>query len=216
MLVSERSNLYERRFDALLHFPRPTTRKQLQSFLGIANYYRKFVPHFASLSVVLSDLLKKGVKFEWSTEAEQAFLDIKSRLASRSILVPPDFTKPFSVLVDASNVAIGAALVQEIDGLEHQICCLSRKLNKHQRNYAVIEKEALALLTAVRTFSVYFGSTPVKVYTDHSPLQFLDRMSPHNQKLLRWNLELQQYNFEIIHRAGKNNLLPAILSRPSE
>jgi len=104
---------------------------------------------------VLSDLLKKGVKFEWSKEAEQAFLDIKSRLASRPILVPPDFTKSFSILV-----AIEAALVQEVNGLEHPICYLSRKLNKHQRNYAVNEKEALALLTAVRTFGVYFGSTP--------------------------------------------------------
>jgi len=195
----------QKKVDALLNFPRPITRKQLQSFLGLANYYRKFVPHFASLSVVLSDLLKKGVKFQWSNEAEQAFLDIKSRLASRPILVPPDFTKPFSILVDASNVAIGAALVQDVNGLEHPICYLSRKLNKYQRNYAVIEKEALALLTAVRTFSVYFGSTPVNVYTDHSPLQFLNRMSPYNQKLLRWNLELQQFNLEIIHRAGKNN-----------
>ena len=79
----------------------------------------------------------------------------------------------------------------------------------------MIEKEAFALLTAVRSFSVYFGSEPVKVFTDHSPLQFLNRMSPHNQKLLRWNLELQQYNLQIIHRPGRNNLLPDILSRPS-
>jgi len=66
------------------------------------------------------------VKFEWSKETEQAFLDIKSWLASRPMLVPPDFTKPFSILVDASNVAIGAALVQEVNGLEHPICYLSR------------------------------------------------------------------------------------------
>ena len=166
--------------------------------------------------MVLSDLLKKGVKFEWSKDTEQAFLDIKSRLASRPVLVPPDFTKPFCIVVDASNIAIGAALVQEVNGREHPICYVSRKLNKHQRNYAVIEKEALALLTAVRMFSVYFGSSPVKVFTDHSPLQFLNRMSQYNQKLLRWNLELQQYNIEIVHRSGKDNLLPDILSRPTE
>ena len=67
----------------------------------------------------------------------------------------------------------------------------------------------------MRTFSVYFGSTVVKVYTDHSPLQFVQKMANHNQKLLRWSLELQQFNLEICHRAGKDNLLPDLLSRPN-
>ncbi len=132
------------------------------------------------------------------------------------MLIAPDYNKPFIVGVDASDTAMGAALMQEADGLERPVCYLSRKLNKHQKRYAIVEKEALALLTAVRTFSVYFGSAKTIVYSDHSPLQFLDRMAPHNQKLLRWCLELQQYNLEVRHRAGKDNLLPDILSRPSE
>ena len=81
-------------------------------------------------------------------------------------------------------------------------CFCSKKLNIHQRRYATIEKEALALLTVVRHFSVYFGSQPVKVYTDHSPLTFLDRIANQNEKLLRWRLELQQYKLEIMHRSG--------------
>jgi len=72
------------------------------------------------------------------------------------------------------------------------------------------------LLIAIRAFSVYFGSASVVVYTDHSPLQFLHRMSNHNQKLLRWNLELQQYNLTIVHRAGRDNVLPDLLSRPPQ
>jgi len=172
-----------------MNFPRPTTRKHIQSFLALASYYRKYIPHFAWLSAVLSDLLPKNTKFEWSKKTEQAFVDIKSRLASRPILIPPDYSKPFIVTVDASDFAIGASLIQEVDGLEHPVCFISRKLTPQQRNYSVIEKEAFALLTAVRSFSIYFGSEPVKVFTDHSPLQFLNRMSPHNQKLLRWNLE---------------------------
>jgi len=79
----------------------------------------------------------------------------------------------------------------------------------------VIKKEAFALLTAVRSFSVYFGSEPVKVFTDHSALQFLNRISLNNQKLLRWNLELRQYNLQITHRPGRNYILPNIFSRPS-
>jgi len=108
--------------EALLKFPRPTNRKQLQSFLGLASYYRKYILHFANLSAVLSDMLRKGTKFVWTESTEQSFLDIKSRLASRSVLIPPDFSKPFIVAVDASNIAIGAASMQEKDGLEQFIC----------------------------------------------------------------------------------------------
>lgn len=202
--------------EALVSFPRPTSRKQVQSFLGLGGYYRRYIPHFASLSACLSDLLKKGTKFEWDEKAEQAFLDIKSRLASQPVLIAPNFDKPFIIGVDASDKAIGAVLMQESDGLERPVCYLSRKLNSHQKRYAIVEKEAFALLTAVRAFSIYFGSAPTVVYTDHSPLQFMNKMAPHNQKLLRWALELQQYNLDVRHRAGRDNLLPDILSRPSD
>jgi len=116
-------------------------------------------------------------------------LNKRSSISSRPILIPPDYSKPFIVVVDAYDFAIGASLIQEVDELERPVCFISRKLTPQQRNYSVIEKQAFALLTAVRSFSVYFVSEPVKVFTDHSPLQFLNRMSPHNQKLLRWNLE---------------------------
>src|SRR6218665_2698265 len=98
--------------------------------------------------------------------------------------------------------------------LEHLVCYISRKLRVHEKNYSTIEKEALALLTAVWACSVYFGSSPVFVYTDHSPLQFLETMANHNQKLLRWKLELQQFNFGFRHRPGRANFLPDFLSRP--
>jgi len=116
---------------------------------------------------------------------------------------------------DASDVANGACLFQVVDGLEHPICYLGKKLSKHQRNYSTVEKEAFGLLFATRAFSVYFGSSPVVVYTDHSPLQFLQRMSNYNQKLLRWNLESQEYNLIIKHRSGRDNILPDLLSGPS-
>jgi len=196
---------------ALLDFPAPTTRKQLQQFLGLGSYYRKFVPHFAQILACLSDLLKKGTKFVWTPQAERAFLDLKSRLATQLILHPPDFTKPFSLAVDASDVAVRAVLFQEVDGLEHPICYYSKKLDCH----STVEKEALGVILAVRTFSVYFGSIPVRVYTGHSPLQLLKWMSCQNQKLVRWNLELEQYNLDVRHRPGKDNNLPDIFSCPS-
>lgn len=200
---------------ALLEFPRPSDVKQLRSFLGLAGYYRRFLPHYSDIAACLNNLLRKGVEFCWTAEAEVAYLDLKSRLASRPILRSPDFSLPFSLAVDASNIAIGANLFQIVDNIEHPICYFSKKLDKHQQRYSTIEKEALALVLAVRNFSVYFGSQPVTVLSDHSPLQFIQRMANYNNKLLRWAIELQQYNIHIVHRRGKDNLIPDILSRPS-
>jgi len=201
--------------EALLRFPRPISKKQVQSFLGLAGYYRRYLPHYSEITMSLTSLLKKGQKFKWSEEADQAFMDLKSRLSSRPILRPPDFTKTFCMAVDASQFCVGACLFQVIDDLEHPICYLSRKLLNNESRYSTIEKEALALVVAVRAFSVYFGSAPVIVYTDHSPLQFINQMANTNQKLLRWSLELQQYSLEIRHRPGRDNRLPDILSRPA-
>jgi hypothetical protein len=116
--------------------------------------------------------------------------------------------------VDTSAIAIGAYLFQVYDGVEHPICYFSRKLDVHQQKYSTVEREALGLLLAVLAFSVYFGSSKVKVFVDHNPLVFLHRMCNHNQKLLRWCLELQQYHLDIYHRAGKDKLIPDLLSRP--
>jgi len=88
-------------------------------------------------------------------------------------------------------------------------------LRVHEQHYSTVEKEALALVTAVRACSVYFGSGTVTVYTDHSPLQFIRKMANSNHKLMRWMLELEPYNLDIRHVAGKDNLLPDLLSRPS-
>jgi len=129
--------------------------------------------------------------------------DLKSRLVTQPILRPPDVSKPFSLAVDASDVAIGAVLFQVVDGIEHPICYFSKKLDCHQKRYSTVKKEALGLILSVRAFSVYFGCTPVRVFTDHSPLQFLQRMSAHNQKLIRWSLELDQYNLDVRHRPGR-------------
>ena len=106
-------------------------------------------------------------------------------------------------------------MFQVVDGLVHPVCYLSRKLRVHELPYSTIEKEALAMVTAVRACSVYFGSAPVTVFTDHSPLQFINAMANSNQKLLRWSLELQQYSLDVRHRPGRENLFADLLSRPS-
>src|SRR6218665_1861066 len=118
----------QQKVEALLKFPAPNNKKQVQSLLGLASYYRKFLPHFADLTLPLTVLLKKNVPFRWSEAANAAFVDLKSRLVSCPILRPPNYDLPFSVAVDASETCLGAVLFQVVDNVEHPICYLSRKL----------------------------------------------------------------------------------------
>src|SRR6218665_1185604 len=155
----------QQKVEALLKSPAPNNKKQVQSLLGLAGYYRKFLPHFADLTLPLTALLKKNDPFRWSEAANAAFVDLKSRLASRPILRrPPNYDLPFSVAFDASETCLGAVLFQIVDDVEHPICYLSRKLRAAERNYSTIEKEALALVTSVKAFIPYFGSAPVTVW----------------------------------------------------
>src|SRR6218665_3879449 len=164
----------QQRVEALLKFPAPNNNKQVQSLLGLAGYYRKFLPHFADLTLPLTALLKKSIPFRWSEAANAAFVDLKSRLASRPILRPLNYYLPVSVAVDASETCLGAVLFQVVDNVEHPISYLSCKLRDSERNYSTVEKEALALVTSVRSFSPYFGAAPVTVWTDYSPLRYIE------------------------------------------
>ena len=121
----------------------------------------------------------------------------------------PDFDKCFKLAVDASDVGIGAVLLQEDNnGIDHPVCYFSKKFNKHQKNYSTIEKECLALILAIQQFEVYLTSStsPIVVFSDHNPLSFLHKLKNKNQRLLRWSLLLQEFNLDIRHIKGKDNL----------
>jgi len=110
------------------------------------------LPHFAHISACLITLLRKGTKFVWDEDSKTAFLDLKSRRATRSILTPPNFSPPFSLAMDASDIATGVSLFQTIDDTAHPVAYYSKKFNVYERNYSTVEKEALALILATRTF----------------------------------------------------------------
>ena len=118
--------------------------------------------------------------------------------------------------VDASDAGIGAVLLQLTDdGVAHPVSYFSKKLKPYQKHDSTIEKEALALLSAIEKFEVYLdGSNTCTVYCDHNPLQFVTRMRNKNPRLTRWALSLQPYNIKIEHISGKDNILADILSRP--
>ena len=201
--------------EAILNMPPPTNLRTLRRFLGAAGFYRRFCKNFASITEPLTSLLQKGKKFIWNDTCQESFVNIKAMLSCSPVLQSPDFSKPFIVYTDSSGVGIGGVLMQlDTQGIEKPVAYFSKKLNKHQRQYATVEKECLAIILSLEHFSVYLnnGHTTI-VYTDHNPLSFLNKMKEKNQKLLRWSLFLQEYDIEIKHVRGTDNVIADMLSR---
>ena len=204
------------KIQTIVKYPIPTSRKELARFLGMAGYYRNFCLNFSDIAAPLTNLLSKKVKFVWTDDCQMAFDKVKLLLQKSPVLKSPDYEKPFKLIIDSSDVGTGAVLVQEAsDGLDHPVSYFSKKFLKYQKNYSVVEKETLGLVLALEHFDVYLGSTPfkIKVYTDHNPLTFLKTMKNKNQRLVRWSLALQEYNLEIQHIPGSENVVADALSR---
>ena len=204
------------KIQTIVKYPIPTSRKELARFLGMAGYYRNFCLNFSEIAAPLTNLLSKKVKFVWTDDCQLAFDKVKLLLQKSPVLKSPDYEKPFKLIIDSSDVGTGSVLVQEAsDGLDHPVSYFSKKFLKYQRNYSVVEKETLGLVLALEHFDVYLGSTPfkIKVYTDHNPLTFLRTMKNKNQRLVRWSLALQEYNLEIQHIPGSENVVADALSR---
>ena len=122
----------------------------------LAGYYRKFCKNFSGIAEPLTNSLKKSTKFKWNDKCLDAFDRLKAILKSAPVLLAPDFDKCFKLAVDASDVGIGAVLLQEDNnGIDHPVCYFSKKFNKHQKNYSTIEKECLALILAIQQLEVY-------------------------------------------------------------
>ena len=204
------------KIQTIVKYPIPTSRKELARFLGMAGYYRNFCLNFSEIAAPLTNLLSKKVKFVWTDDCQLAFDKVKLLLQKSPVLKSPDYEKPFKLIIDSSDVGTGSVLVQEAsDGLDHPVSYFSKKFLKYQKNYSVVEKETLGLVLALEHFDVYLGSTPfkIKVYTDHNPLTFLKTMKNKNQRLVRWSLALQEYNLEIQHIPGSENVVADALSR---
>lgn len=199
---------------AIVEMSRPNTVSGVRRVVGMASWYRRFIPQFSTIVAPITALLKKNHPFEWTTACEHSFQQIKQHLVKAPILSCPDYSLDFLVQTDASDYGLGAVLTQiQPDGDEKVICYLSRSLTSQERKYSTTEKECLAVLWSVEKLRPYLEGVKFKVITDHYSLVWLQDKPSLNGRLSRWSLRLQQFDFEIIHRKGKDNIVPDTLSR---
>lgn len=197
---------------------RPNTKKQVRSFIGLVSYYRKFIPNCSTVAAPLTDLTKKGkpTRVRWDQEQENAFQTLIELLSKSPILCLPDFDKGFIVRTDASDIGIGAVLLQEHQNYKFPVCYASKKLLDRERAYSVIEKECLAVVWAVQKFQSYLYGTHFMLETDHEPLTYLNKAKCANARLMRWALALQPFKMSIQGIKGKDNAGADFLSRMIE
>ncbi|KAE9020813.1 hypothetical protein PR002_g12438 [Phytophthora rubi] len=200
---------------AIVDWPVPANQKDLRKWLGLANYLHKYSENYAELARPLPTLLKKDAEWCWDTGQQEAFEAIKESLLQAPILALPDPDRPFSVVCDASDFAIGCALLQaDGEGHERVIAFESRQLKAAEKNYPVHDKELLAMKYVLVKFRVHLlGSKPFVIYTDHASLRTATQ-SPHlSQRMARWLSFFAEYNFEVKYKPGRQNVLADALSR---
>ena len=207
--------LHESNVEKIKAAPRPKTKSQVRSFMGLANYYREFIPNFAAIAAPLTDLTRKGspINVKWEEPQEKAYQTIRNLLSQDPVLHIPDPAKTFVLRTDASDEGIGAVLLQEFDGKFFPVSYASKRLSPAERNYSVIEKECLAIVWAVRKYELYLQGVKFVLQTDHHPLRYLDSAKFLNTRVMRWALFLQNFNMRIDAIPGKLNIGADFLSR---
>lgn len=200
----------------LATWPVPRTRKELSSFLGLASFLRQHVKSFAEIAAPLFSLTQKDVPFVWSEEAQSSFDALKAALSSAPVVALPRFGEDagmFTLDCDASDVGVGAVLLQEQDGVERPIAFASRKLSKAQRNYSTTRKELLSCVLFVQHFRHYLLGRRFRIRSDHASLQWLINFRHTSGILARWFEILSEFDFQLVFRAGKEQVLADAMSR---
>ena len=215
-IVTENTVLMDKeKINAVEEMKPPRNIKQLQQYLGLCNYYRRFIEKFSFIAAPLYGMLKKDMVWNWTKECQNAFDLLKTKLIEYPILRQPDLQKPFIIFTDASTKAIGAVLSQKDKENKEFVCAYaSRLLKGAELHYGITDKECLAVLWAVKHFRVYLYGSRFTVITDHSALTWLMSLNEPTGRLARWSLYLQTFTFEVIHRKGLKHSNVDVLSRP--
>jgi hypothetical protein len=190
----------------------PTSVRQIRGFLGLVGYYRRFIPDFSRIAKPMTELLKKGVKYEWIQKCEDAFHALRQHLTTAPVLAQPDNTKPFEVYCDASGTGLGCVLMQD----NRVIAYASRVLRPHEHNYPTHDLQLAAVVHALEIWRHYLMGAHCNIYTDHKSLKYIFTQADLNMRQRRWLELIKDYDLEVHYHPGKANVVADALSRKAQ
>ena len=219
-VVSEQGvAVQQHKVKAVTEWPVPTTKKQVRAFLGLCNYYRRFIPAFSGIAAPMTDLTGKDVPFQWTERQQSAFELLKRRMTTADVLAHPHQERPYIITTDASGFAISGVLSQDQpDSTRRPVAYMSRKMSPAERRYATHDKELLAIVRAVEHWRCYLeGSAhPIQLLSDHRSLQHLNTQPSLNDRQARWVEKLSNFDFRISYLKGSLNRVADELSRRAD
>ena len=221
LISPEGISLLPNKLDSIKHMLVPNNAKEIKQFLGLTGYYRKFVPRFADISRPLTTLMKKDVKFEWTSACQKSFELLKEALCGEPVLKYADTSKPYTLYTDASKFGWAGVLTQPhtttIDGksttTDHPVSFVSGLFRGSQLNWAALTKEAFAIYMSVKKLSFYLTDAQILLRSDHKLLEKFLLKNTLNSKVNNWTMELEAFNIQFYYIKGSNNILADTLSR---
>jgi len=208
-----------KKLSGIVDWPIPRNVRQVRSFLGFGNFYRRFIAGYSTIARPLTLLTRKGQPFDWTYEQQTAFNLLKKSFTTAPVLLMPDTTKPFFLETDASAYATGAVLMQKDDnGNLHPCGFLSKTLNPTEQNYPIYDRELYALIRALKEWRIYLESAnnTVTVYTDHENLKYFRTAQDLNRRQFRWSMYLSNFPLKLEHRPGTMMIISDALSRRAD
>ncbi|KAF8748329.1 hypothetical protein RHS01_10931 [Rhizoctonia solani] len=203
------------KIQAVQEWPTPTKVKEVQSFLGFANFLHQFVANFSHMARLLHNLVKKDTPWRWDTKEQEAFEGLKEAITNAPVLCHADPTKPYFLEMDASSAALGSILSQQQeDSCLHPLGFLLESFKGAKQNYNTHNKELLAIICSFEYWQIFLEGTlhPITMFTNHRNLEYWKESRTFNQCHAQWHLLLARYNFQIVYCPGKQSGKPDALS----
>jgi hypothetical protein len=218
IIAGEGISMDPAKIEAIVSWESPSSVKGVQSFIGFANFYRKFIRGFSEIAKPITDLVRKDVPFKWTREAELAFVAMKKLFTTGPLLVQFDPDRETIVETDASGWAVGGGLFQiGDDGLKRPCAFFSKKMNSAECNYEIYDKEMLAIIRCLREWDTDLRSVrSFEICTDHKNLEYFMTAKRLTERQVRWSLDLSKYNFTLSYIKGAANIVADAMSRRTQ
>lgn len=202
------------KLEAIRNFPTPRNVKGIQSFLGLCNYYHKFIENFSKTAKPLHTATRKDIPFQWTQELQNTFDELKEKMVNAPVLAHFNPNIGTELRTDALLQGLGAVLLQKgPDNELHPLAYASRTLTKAEKNYGISELEALGVVRSLGYMRHLIYGRPVNIVTDHAAICYLKTVKNPTGRLARWAIKLSEYDYSIVYKSGKTHCDADALSR---